>query len=108
LVAIAARQPELIHTDPRTLRRAELLLQWQGTAARVTEAPAGPGDFYYLNPARNDSKPESGWTVVERDGLPPTVGQWLAVHLLPAGTLPPSVFTMLGRGHPDVTLYRLP
>ena len=108
LVAIAARQPELIHTDPRTSRRAELLLRWQGTDARVTTAPAGPGELYYFDPARDDTKPGSDWTVVERDGLPPTIGQWLAVHLLPAGTVPPSVFTMLGRGHPDVTLYRLP
>jgi 4-amino-4-deoxy-L-arabinose transferase-like glycosyltransferase len=108
LVDIAARVSGPIHTDPQTLRRAEVLLEWQGTADRVTEAPAGPGDLFYLNPARNKAAPGAGWTVVERHGLPATIGQIVATHLLPAKLLSASLFNLLGRGHPDVTLYRIP
>ena len=69
---------------------------------------AGPGDLFYLNPARYDARPDSGWTVVERHGLPPTIGQILVSHLLPAGAVSPALYNKIGRGHPDVTLYRLP
>jgi hypothetical protein len=108
LVDIAEHHPGPIHTDPQTFRRAGLLLEWKGISSRVTDTPAGPGDQFYLNPAWDDVKPGGDWTVLERHGLPPTIGQWLASHLLPAGTVSPTLFNKLGRGQPDVTLYRLP
>jgi hypothetical protein len=108
LVDVASHQPGLIHTDPQTLRRASLLLEWKGIAGRVTDAPAGPGDLLYLNPARTQTKPADDWVVIERHGLKPTIGQYLATHLLPAGTLSAALLDKLGPGHPGVTLYRLP
>ena len=109
LVAIAARVPGVIHTDPTTLRRSDLLLQWQDTAGRVTDTPARHGDLFYLNPAWPDTpQPGTDWTVVEQHGLPPTIGQIVARSLLPARMQSPSLLRKLGRGAPDVTLYRLP
>lgn len=108
LVSIATHESGPIHTDPQTLRRAAVLLEWKGVAGRVTDAPAGPGDLFYLNPGWSNVLPGRGWTVVERHGLAPTIGQFLIAHLLPPGTISPGLFDKLGRGHPDVTLYRLP
>ena len=108
LVEIAAHQPGTIHTDSQTLRRAWQLLQWRGLADHVTEAPARSGDLLYLNPARSDLKPAADWVVIERDGLSPTLVQFAVSHLLPAGTVSPALYEKLGRGHPGVTLYRLP
>jgi 4-amino-4-deoxy-L-arabinose transferase-like glycosyltransferase len=108
LVDIATRVSGSIHTDPQTLRRSSLLLEWKGIAGRVTDTPAGPGDLLYLNPAWSKARPDLSWTIVERHGLPPTIGQLLIARLLPPGTISPSLFDKLGRGHPDVTLYRLP
>lgn len=109
LIAIAARVTAPIHTDPTTLRRSDLLLQWQGTANHVTDTPPGPGDLFYLNPAWPDApKPGADWVVVEHHGLPPTIGQIVAHALLPRRLLSPSLLRELGRGAPDVTLYRLP
>jgi len=108
LADIAARQAGVIHTDRQTMRRAELLLDWKGASGRVTDAQPGSGDLFYLNPARSSVQPSTSWIVMERHGLPPTIGQSLASHLLPAGTLSPSMYGKLGRGHPDVTLYQVP
>jgi hypothetical protein len=108
LAEIAARQTETIHTDPQTLRRAKLLLEWEGKSAEVTATPPGSGDLYFANPARDDISPSPDWIALRRHGLPPTIGQWLVSRLLPARMISPAMFQKLGRGHPDVTLYRLP
>jgi 4-amino-4-deoxy-L-arabinose transferase-like glycosyltransferase len=108
LVDIATREPGPIHTDTETLARASLLLRWSGLTGRVTDAPPGPGDLFFFNPGRATETPGHDWTVVERHGLGSSIGQSLAAHLLPAGTLSSAQWTRLGRGHPDVTLYRLP
>lgn len=109
LIAIAARVTEPIHTDPTTLRRLDLSLQWQGSANHVTDLPPSHGDLFYFNPAWPDApKPGADWTVVERHGLPPTIGQIVARALLPAHMQSPSLTRELGRGAPDVTLHRLP
>jgi hypothetical protein len=108
LVDIAARAPTVVHTDPRSLSRADLLLVWQGLAGHVTESAPEPGDLYFLDPARSDVRPGSDWIVVERHGLPRTIGQRVAVAILPARITSPRLLTKLGPGHPDVTLYRIP
>ncbi|HTC08703.1 MAG TPA: glycosyltransferase family 39 protein [Acetobacteraceae bacterium] len=109
LSAIAARVTEPIRTDPTTLRRSDLLLQWQGSANHVTDSPPSHGDLFYFNPAWPDApKPGADWTVVERHGLPPTIGQIVARALLPTHMQSPSLMRELGRGAPDVRLHRLP
>ena len=109
LVDVTSRHQGTIHTDPQTLRRAGLLLEWKGLRGRVTAAPPEPGDLFYHNPTRapDELRPKPGWIVVEKDGLPETIGQRLARLLLPPGTIPPGIWEKLGRGHPDVTLYRV-
>jgi len=108
LLGLAAREPGPIHTDPQTLRRCALLLRWKGLDARVTDAPAGPGDLYFLDPTRTGVKPGAGWTLVDRQGPRPSLRMWLAAHLVPAKLLSPGQFVKLSQGHPDVSLYRLP
>jgi 4-amino-4-deoxy-L-arabinose transferase-like glycosyltransferase len=108
LVDIAARAPAVVHTDPKSLARAELLLQWQGLVSRVTQSAPGHGDLYFLDPARSDVRPDDDWVVVERHGLPSTIGQRLAARILPPRMLSPTLWSRLGSGHPDVTLYRIP
>jgi hypothetical protein len=109
LVEIAARSSQTIHTDAQTLRRAQLLLDWQGAGCRVVSSPPSTGDLFFDNPARDEGGPGPvpSWTVLERHGLTPTIGQRLA-GLLPAGIVPAGIVQKFGRGHPDVTLYRLP
>jgi 4-amino-4-deoxy-L-arabinose transferase-like glycosyltransferase len=108
LIDLAGRQPGLIHTDPQTLRRADLLLQWKGLASRVTDTPPASGDLFFLDPSRSDVTPGADWRLVERDGPSAQVRRWLAAHLVPARLLSPAQFTKLSQGHADVTLYRLP
>ncbi len=108
LLDLAAREPVPIHTDPQTLRRCALLLQWKGLDARVTDSPAGSSDLFFLDPTRTDAKPGAGWTVVERQGPRPALRMWLVAHLVPAKLLSPGQFVKLSQGHPDVTLWRLP
>ena len=110
LVDITGREAGTIHTDQTTLRRSRLLLDWKGTETRVTASSPGSGDLFFYNPAWGNTgvTPQPGWTMVEQQGLPPTIGQWVARHTLPAERLSPALLGKLGRGHPDVTLYRLP
>jgi hypothetical protein len=108
LVDIAARAPAVVHTDPKSLARAELLLQWQGLVSRVTQSAPGHGDLYFLDPSRSNVRPDDDWVVVERHGLPSTIGQRLAAGFLPPRILSPALWSRLGPGHPDVTLYRIP
>lgn len=108
LVDIASREAVPIHTDPQTLRRAALLLEWKGVADRVMSGPPEPGGLFYYNPARASVRPQADWIVIERHGLPPTIGQWVVGHVIPADRLSPALLSKLGRGHPDVTLYSVP
>jgi 4-amino-4-deoxy-L-arabinose transferase-like glycosyltransferase len=108
LVDLAAREPDTIHTDEQTSRRAELLLRWRGLESHVSDAAAGPGELFFLDPTRTDIKPRPDWTVVERQGPRPAIRMWLVTHLVPAKLLSPARYLKLSQGHPDVTLYRLP
>ena len=107
LAGIAAREPGIIHTDTQTLNRARLMLLLKGVAGHVTDQSVAAGDLFLFDPLHNGQRPGSDWIVVERHGLPPTLGQTLA-SLLPAGMVSPALLRKLGPGHPDVTLYRLP
>ena len=52
LAAVARTQDRLIHTDPMTRYRADILLRWEGELAGVVDAPPQPGDLFYANPER--------------------------------------------------------
>jgi len=109
LVDIVEHQTGVIHTDPTTLRRAHLLLEWKHADARVTSAPPVSGDLFFHNPAwgAKGVQPAPGWPVVERRSLPEPLRQRLARALLPSGLLSPGLLKRLGPGHPDVILYRV-
>ncbi|MDR3439925.1 glycosyltransferase family 39 protein [Telmatospirillum sp.] len=110
LVDLASGEPEIIHTDTETLRRAALLLHWKKMSDRVTSALPASGDLYFFNPARSGPGPRLGpdWPVVERRDVPETGIRWLACHAMPGNALPPAVKARLGCGRADVTLYRVP
>lgn len=110
LADLATRQTAVIHTDPQTFRRAGLMLEWRGVAARVVTTPPGPGDLFFYNPTRVavGFRPGPGWQVVEQripaETLPETWMLTLARSLPIA--VPSRVLEKLGPGHPGVTLYR--
>jgi len=109
LANLASRSTGMIHTDPLTLRRADLLLEWQKTRGRVTSTLPANGDLFFYNPARADSNTSVGpnWTVVARYNVPANRVQWLACHLLPIHALP-KAFLAGHRCEPSsVILYRV-
>jgi 4-amino-4-deoxy-L-arabinose transferase-like glycosyltransferase len=110
LVDIASQQAEIIHTDPQTARRAELLLDWRGAQSKVSTNGAGPGELFLFNPARaaDTVKPESNWIVVQQDPLPTSGGRLLARHLQSLNLLPAWVAKKIGDAQTSVILYRLP
>lgn len=108
LVDIASREAGPIYTDPQTLRRAALLLEWKGIANRVISGPPKAGSLFYYNPARASVNLQANWVVIEQHSLPPTIGQRIAVHAIPANKLSPALLNKLGRGHPGSTLYGVP
>jgi 4-amino-4-deoxy-L-arabinose transferase-like glycosyltransferase len=108
LLETARVETATIHTDRNTLRRAELLLRLAGVEAKVTVAPAAPGDLLLFNPAHPDAaiQPGESWVELRRIAAPQSVLSWIAVHLVPAGVLPTRLIERL-RGHPGVVLYRV-
>ena len=108
LADVASRNAGPVHTDPLTLRRASLLLEWAGTSGHATDAPARAGDLYFYNPtlAKAAYVPKPGWTVVERHIIPDSGGRWLACHL-PAELVPASMVEKFHCGAGAAILYRV-
>lgn len=122
LASLAAQHPEVVlHTDPMTRYRADLLLQWNGARGRVVAAPPGPGSVYVYNPAHADAanarmgaesvaayRPRPAWAASATYEAPPG----LVARLLEASGLhaavPPAIWRKLRNAHPPVTLYRVP
>jgi 4-amino-4-deoxy-L-arabinose transferase-like glycosyltransferase len=108
LVGLTDNADAVIHTDPQTLRRAELMLEWRGAQDRVTTSTPAKGDLYFYNPTRVDAgfRPGKDWTVIDRRAPPPSVPQRI-MQLMPAGLpIPAGLLQKLGPGHPGVILYR--
>lgn len=105
---LASRHNWLVHTDPQTSRRANLLLQWAGTREHVTPAPAQKGDLFFYNPtmAGPEFAPHADWVVIERHPIPESGGRWLACHL-PAGLAPASMVAKFKCGSNAATLFRV-
>lgn len=105
-LVLLAGQGMTVHSDPETVRRASLQLEWAHTAALALDSPPGPGELYLDNFARpaRAPVPQTGWTLLERRQPPPTPVQRL---LAAAGlTLPGILGRLIAPGHPGVALYR--
>jgi 4-amino-4-deoxy-L-arabinose transferase-like glycosyltransferase len=109
LVELASRDNRTIHTDPQTLRRADLLLEWRQVRDHVTSTPPGTDDLFFYNPTRIDPNRQPGpnWGVVDRRDVPEAGGRWLACHL-PVNMIPSTMLGRLGCGKVSVILYRVP
>ena len=109
LVAEALSRPDIIHTDPETLRRADLLLKFAGVRDHVTPDLAQSGALVFYNPTRTGAmaQPSADWIVVDKPAAPESIAHLIAGHLLPKGVVSDTTLERL-RGHPGVVLYRLP
>jgi 4-amino-4-deoxy-L-arabinose transferase-like glycosyltransferase len=121
LARLAAEQPKaIIHTDPMTRYRADLLLRWEKAQPRVLAEQPGPGDLYLHNPNRANSgnfmmkaeqipafKAQPEW---ERLGSwepePPLITKTIEAIGLSA-LIPQGIWQKLRYRHPPVTLYRV-
>jgi 4-amino-4-deoxy-L-arabinose transferase-like glycosyltransferase len=121
LVEIAAHTREPIYTDPMTLTRARLLLEFGGSSNRVRSEPVPPGALFYANPKNiercrrstpkcrwrwEDYLPRNGWIEVER--VEPErrfAGLVLAVTGIDR-LLPREIFERIDRPNPGAVLYR--
>lgn len=108
LLDVASRNAGVIHTDPLTLRRAKLLLQWHGLDDRVTADPAKSGDLFLWNPPRagRDYAPQPSWTRLE-DFQPKVPLARRLLQDVPDRLLPAELRNKFGAGHPDVVLYKV-
>jgi hypothetical protein len=105
LVELAVQQNRTLHTDPQTLRRAHLLLEWAGVRERVTVAPVGPGDFVFVNPLRSHPDPAADWTLLYESPIPLSGGHLIACSL-PKGIVPKAMLGKIGCHHDSLRLYR--
>ncbi len=109
LTRMAAARAETIHTDPDTMLRAVLWLQFAHVDGRVTDTPAQSGELFFYNPSRAtpEFQPQPGWVAVEHHAPPTRLVDQIAERLMPHSALSASTWAKL-RGHPGVTLYRRP
>jgi 4-amino-4-deoxy-L-arabinose transferase-like glycosyltransferase len=121
LALLAAEQPKaIIHTDPMTRYRADMLLRWEKAQPRVMAEAPKPGDLYLHNPKWADDanfmmtaeqipafKAQPGW---ERLGSwepqPPLITKAIEATGL-SRLIPGGVWHKLRYRHPAVTLYKV-
>lgn len=121
LVRVAAEAGGTVHTDPKTLHRADFLLEAAGVRDRVLDMPPGPGALFLhapnnaaagsAGPRRFDPaayRPQAGWVEVRR--IDP--GRKLSGVVLQAlgldRYLPAALWRRLDRPNPPAVLYRVP
>ena len=121
LVRIVAAHPaDTVGTDPMTRYRADMLLRWEGTRPRVSDAAPAPGSLYLFNPAHALTanfktppgrfalyRPRADWVELARYRPRPS---WLAHALESTGLdphIPRGIWQKLRYQHPEVTLYRV-
>ena len=121
LVQVAAEAGGTVHTDPKTLHRADFLLEAAGLRDRVLDMPPAPGALFLhapnnaaagsAGPRRFDPaayRPQAGWTELRR--LDPG-RKYSGVVLAALGLdryLPAALWRRLDRPNPPAVLYRLP
>lgn len=120
LASIANDYPEPVYTDPMTLYRADLLLDWKDAKAKVRAEAPPPGSLYFYNPPRADTEniyvsagkitqfqPQPGWREIRRSAPDPKFAGLLLEKLGLADIVPARLWKALYRGHPGTVLYRV-
>ncbi len=121
LVEIAAHTREPIYTDPMTLTRARLLLEFAGSSNQVRSEPAPPGSLFYANPKNiercrrstpkcrwrwEDYLPRNGWSEVERVEPERRLAGLVLAVIGVDRLLPREIFERIDRPNPGAVLYR--
>lgn len=120
LAAIANDYPEPVYTDPMTLYRADILLQWNDAKAKIKAETPPAGALYFYNPPRADTanrfvaadeiarfQPRPGWREIRRSAPDPKFAGLLLEKLGLADKVPAKLWNALYRGHPGTVLYRV-
>jgi 4-amino-4-deoxy-L-arabinose transferase-like glycosyltransferase len=121
LARLAAAQPKsIIHTDPMTRYRADMLLRWEKARPRVLSDAPDAGQLYFHNPKWADSanfmmkaeqipafKAQPAWQKLGSwEPQPPLVTKALEATGL-SRLIPGGIWQKLRYRHPPVTLYRV-
>jgi 4-amino-4-deoxy-L-arabinose transferase-like glycosyltransferase len=121
LAEIAARNPEVIYTDPMTRYRADMLLKWENRQAAVRGKIPPPGVLFLYNPEKVGGSnrfmdadmqsllmPKPEWKVVETAEPSPEMIVSLTEKIGANRFIPASIWQKLRYRHQPVTLYRIP
>lgn len=104
------RRGDIIHTDPKTRHRADMLLHWQHASNRVPDTAPKPGDLYLYNPklaTKPAYMPQPQWLRLQSwEPQPPLPTRIIESSGL-ATFIPAGIWTKLRHRHPPVTLYRV-
>jgi 4-amino-4-deoxy-L-arabinose transferase-like glycosyltransferase len=120
LAALAAKPDRLIHTDPMTRYRADMLLRWEKAQARALPTPPPAGALYFHNPKWSESAnfmmeasaiptfaPQPGWErLASWEPDPPLITKAVEASGL-SKIIPQGIWKKLRYRHPPVTLYRV-
>lgn len=120
LVEYASRHRTVVYTDPMTMTRSRLLLEFKGVSDRVVSTPAPPGALFYANVKSTErcrlinSKcewsweqyiPKPGWTELTRiEQTPKLSGTLLRIFRLET-VIPRDIFERLDRPDPGGVFY---
>jgi hypothetical protein len=115
---VAAAPGQVFVTDPMTRYRADLLLRWDGTQARLVGRAPRPGDRYLANPARTSApdvrmpasmmgeyQRKREWRALRRVTLRPTLLARAIDRTGLSAVMPPAIVRKLVVQHPPVVEY---
>ncbi len=115
---VSERPNAIIHTDPMTRYRADMLLKWQKAVGRAPDALPGQGDLYFYNPQNADKanfkmsepaayQPRAGWRALGTWQPEPSFAAQLLERTGLSSRLPQGVWRKLRYRHAPVTLYEV-
>ncbi len=114
LSGLAARNDEVIHTDPETYRRGLLLFRAEGAEARVSPEPPAAGSLFLFNPNRVSDKlghcpfrPAADWQPVKTFKEAPKLIATLLTSTGLTRFLHPSIERRLLQPNAPVHLFRV-
>ena len=121
LAQIAARNPDVIYTDPMTRYRADMLLKWENKQAAVLDKIPPSGALFFYNPEKVESSnrfmdtemqsslmPKPEWKMVETAEPSPELIVSLTEKIGANRFIPSSIWQKLRHRHKPVVLYRIP